>query len=152
MMTEVKRQPLRFIEWDFTAHRATEYRRFGECTQCGACCAAGIHFQHGTTPEGFTAKAYGGGQEAGPEGKWQEVDDGARRVFRRQISEPGSFACSAFHERRCAVYTDRPTICRWWPVGPSDVAAFPQCEYRFEIVQEWDFIPVQVAAEAQDES
>lgn len=143
---------LQFIVWNYDARRATEYRRLGECTQCGACCAAGIHFQHGTVPDGFTAKSYGGGQEAGPEGVWQEVDDGEKRVFRRQISEPGSFTCSAFHEGRCAVYADRPTICRWWPVAPSDVAAISQCTYWFEVMREWEFMPVQVAAEAQDES
>lgn len=139
---------MRWIEWDCDQGRAVEYRRTGECSQCGDCCAAVITFQHGSVPEGETPLTYGGGLEAGPTGVWQEVeDDAGRRVLRRQIINPvGHGGCSQWQDGKCLIHAATlPAFCRYWPAAPSDIAAFPRCTYRFEVVRAWDFTPVPVS-------
>lgn len=135
-----------FIEWNYETGTATEYRRDGDCNQCGQCCMTYISF--------FAGKRSGknnhnGGSATDGVGVWNEVRNqhGTRRYFKineinhnildqrcpmlRRGNKPGEYACS--------VQKTKLRICKSWPMSPSQVEPFDKCSYTFVPVRSWKF-------------
>lgn len=83
------------------------YRRIGKCNGCGDCC------RKETIPA--RAAAY----------------KAAKVEFAFVNLECGKFDSAT---GKCLDYENRPETCRKFPVHMADIAALPNCSYRFEIL------------------
>jgi Fe-S-cluster containining protein len=128
---------IRFFEWDYTRNVVTEYHREGTCNRCGACCRATIPFVSQREPHGGPSSTGGKGAwleaDDGGKGVWLEADDGGvHYLFKIRFIERGNSRCNALQEdHKCAVHDSKFPICRYWPLSPSCLEAFPECTYLF---------------------
>ena len=82
--------------------------RLGRCRRCGGCC------DPATMPARLEAYRQGGALAV-----ITQHPDGCRQ-FRRENGRA-----------TCAIYEQRPKMCRLFPIHPMDIAALPTCGYRF---------------------
>lgn len=113
-----------------------EYARLGECNQCGTCCC--------TRAINCKTQAVGGYDQDDDETEptnWSEWE--GYSVFWAQhlwwymkpetLETEREKPCDSFVDGLCTVWkTDEwPSICRYWPVHPNDLLAFPECGFQF---------------------
>jgi Fe-S-cluster containining protein len=92
------------------------YRR-GECKRCGRCC-----------DKSLSQRKY---WEAA-----QRTDDPNVRTF--ITTDGGRYTgpriCNSLgRNTHCAIYNDRPPICKVFPRGPEDLVHIKDCGYWFEV-------------------
>lgn len=97
--------------------------RVGECLRCGACCLDKEVMQPALW-ESFTETDY-------PDIRLQLMRGGDYVAVHRVCS-----ACVVDSDGKagCAIYPNRPVICRAWPRNRLDLAKTPDCGYRFIMV------------------
>lgn len=124
----------RFLKWDFDEDTITEYRRLGECNNCGACC---IDINRYRTL-GRKTLGYGQmGDKVQPEGIWAEWWEGNNRRFISLPRLTGEHRiCDELKDKRCKVHglksASRHTLCLAWPIIPEHLTLYPECSYTFE--------------------
>ncbi len=147
----------RYLKWDFTNKKVTEYRRIGECNGCAACCKATIAYRVAgrrtgksdivemakDNPPDYNAGVMG--DELEREGVWSEYqdDNGQRRFIRLpEITFPEGHACGLLIDNKCIVHERKSinalTLCMTWPIIPEHVSPFKECSYSFEEIGSWD--------------
>ena len=130
--------------WIVEDGQLVEYKRAGQCNQCGECCCAHtISYRMSTRVA--SASSAGGNDEvedwSDSEGWSALYAQGIWWWFWVENIEDKPDPCPAFDmvTKQCARWQDmedfRP-ICRYWPVNPKDIAKFPQCGFSFERIVE----------------
>jgi len=128
---------LRFFEWDYRTGLVTEFKRNGECKQCGLCCTFRIAFT--TCGRPYKGDHHNGGKEPNGSGVWQEANRGQWRYFYQitDISPEGHRCHACGEDNLCSLQNDKPGPCRDWPMSPVCIAQFPDCGFRFETIGTW---------------
>lgn len=123
--------------WIVEQGQYVEYQRLGKCNQCRACCctreihsksqAASDDGEDDDTAESGDLSAFEGYSVFWAQRLWWYMKTETLATVREK-------PCSGFVGGLCTVWqTDEwPAICRYWPVHPNDLAAFPECGFRFE--------------------
>ena len=130
----------RYLEWDYGRNTVTEYRREGECNQCGECCQGNVLLM---SAEISVVLWLHNCTSTSGEGIWQEIedDDQAERKFYTTLPalKEDTAPCPLLKSKLCAVHgTEKPVLCQHWPTGPHDLLNLPRCGYHFVAVNSWD--------------
>ena len=108
-----------FTEWNYETEEVIQYRRQGECNQCGDCCLPKIMFQiaHWDAPD----DPRDGGETTSQAGVWSEVNEGNERYFFRMTGVgPEANDCDALQgDGRCSDHCDKNRICNSWEYHSS---------------------------------
>lgn len=143
--------------WGVRDGKLVQYKRSGECNQCGDCCKAGIYYtskigsaveQHAEqdtkSKEDADWKGYEGWAVFAAQGIWwyfdvkrpEKAPEGGHKGCGSLTEEKGP--CGRTVKATCERWMDetfRP-ICRYWPMLPEHVEWFPFCSFTFERVKE----------------
>ena len=136
---------MRFLKWDYDKDVVIEYKRFGECNGCGACCMTFIQYQMAGKMTKYPIAMGTGTSESGV---WAELrHKGMHRFMRilkigaRGINTPCS---SLAAEGQCSVHTEKSlslrgkfALCKAWPIIPEHVMEFQKCSYTFSEIGRW---------------
>ncbi len=125
--------------WDYDKKVAIQYARVGECNMCGACCRGIVHFSVVNLIEKENPE--GGGRATSEEGQWVEISPNGQKIyFKMKEYEVCDRQCKhLLEDGRCGTYLNRNTLCREWPLSPSDLIPFPDCSYQFVQIGQWTF-------------
>jgi len=137
----------RYLKWDYDAQAVTEYRRHGQCNNCGQCCRAHIQYELAgphATEDRRSAQVGTGTSESGV---WHEVSEGEHRwmIGNAIVSQQGKHQCPLLdgdtllctkHEEKDPE-SNELALCALWPMGPEHVESFDECSYEFEEIASW---------------
>lgn len=128
----------RYTDWDYETNIATEYKRIGECNQCGDCCKKRINIKmiNGN-------KSTHGGETTDGDGRWSEIDGGKKEEFIKfyMNSNDTHQTCVALGPDNQCIEQElgkKPWVCSVWPTAPSDIEPFENCSYQFVEVAWWE--------------
>lgn len=131
-----------FNVYDEIQQRIIQYRRVGECNQCGECCKRLIYVY--TTHPSLVQldKITTSDRESislPTESRYSEPLDNnpERRTWIFQVKDNMPEACPELIEGRCRIHGTRP-VCSVFPTQPSDIENLPDCSYSFEVIEEWE--------------
>ena len=128
---------VKFYEWNYSAGEVTEYRRVGECAQCGECCRALVRYSFIKPPRRKNPR--NGGPATSGEDIWQEVNHGRWSYFFGITEiELGADSCGGLTGGDlCEEHATKDHICADWPFSPRCIGLFPSCGYSFEEISQW---------------
>lgn len=132
--------------WIVEGGQLVQYKRTGQCDQCGACCCAHT-IRYDVSASVRTAAALPGGNGgdgadwSGWEGWSTLYGQGVWFWFRVSDVEDEPHQCPSYdvEMKQCTIWQDMeafPLICRYWPVNPKDIVKFSNCGFSFERVAE----------------
>jgi Fe-S-cluster containining protein len=127
------------LEWNYDEDTVTQWKRVGECNQCGDCCKTLINIKmvsDDIEADKETGVGFDGTDE---EGVWSEIEGGADRKFIQfTASLEGKEDCIGLCLNECVYNGNKPWVCKIWPTIPNDIKLFPNCSYEFEDEGQWE--------------
>lgn len=137
--------PTQYFEWNYNKGTVIEYERTGSCCLCGKCCMATISYEL-CNQEGYRVGKFACLSKTVVEEKgiWLEVRQGGLRLFSSsyRMQYKNTSSCSYYDDGLCILHpqsVDVAPLCKFWPLHPAHVEMFPECTYKFNKVNEWEF-------------
>jgi len=127
---------MRRIKWDYESGIATEYKRSGECNNCGECCQEIIDL-HG---KGIGCDSRNGNRAVYKNGVWGEENNGDRVFMQLSMrGERGQCSNLVLGSGGCTSHGKKAFVCASFPIIPDHIKGLPSCSYKFTELASWQF-------------